>query len=137
MDIFEGMVMQYDSIDICNRVFCKSAKVTFPKTVLIIDKFDPSTCAVIGVADLTLIDSGIKCCCTMNTELPDDAYFVGGYYDHVKFHEEDGITVIDSARLLRVSILSERLAADKNLKIERRKEKINEEDGKTQRENIF
>lgn len=49
----------------------------------------------------------------------DDEYFVGGYYDRVKRHIENGVTIIDSARLVSVSIVPEHGVADENLKVRR------------------
>ncbi len=51
--------------------------------------------------------------------LSDNEYFVGGFYTRVKSHVEDHITVIDSARLVSMSIVPEHGVADKNLKVRR------------------
>ena len=51
--------------------------------------------------------------------LPGNEYFVGGYYTRIKTHVEDRITVIDSGRLVSMSIVPEHNVADENLKVRR------------------
>lgn len=51
--------------------------------------------------------------------LPGNEYFVGGYYTRIKTHVEDHITVIDSGRLVSMSIVPEHNVADENLKVRR------------------
>ena len=51
--------------------------------------------------------------------LPGNEYFVGGYYTRIKTHVEDHITVIDSGRLVSMSIVPEHTVADENLKVRR------------------
>lgn len=51
--------------------------------------------------------------------LPGNEYFVGGYYTRIKTHVEDYITVIDSGRLVSMSIVPEHNVADENLKVRR------------------
>lgn len=51
--------------------------------------------------------------------LPGNEYFVGGYYTRIKTHVEDHITVVDSGRLVSMSIIPEHNVADENLKVRR------------------
>lgn len=120
MDLgFKGQILKFDAVDKCNRKFASDCKITFPDTIPVTNNFNMDE--IIGVADISKIEDGLDCEVSlfdMNV-LPQNEYFVGGYYTKIKTHVKDHITVIDSARLVSMSILPEHNVADENLKIRR------------------
>ncbi len=120
MDLkLKGRVLKFDVVDKCNRKFASDCKVTFPEKVPVTYNFSPDE--IIGYADISKVEDGLNCEVSlfdMNI-LPQNEYFVGGYYTRVKTHVKDHITVIDSARLVSMSILPEHNVADENLKVRR------------------
>lgn len=76
---------------------------------------------IIGHADISKVEDGLKGVVSLfdTNILPGNEYFVGGYYTRIKTHVEDRITVIDSGRLVSMSIVPEHNVADENLKVRR------------------
>ena len=76
---------------------------------------------IIGHADISKVEDGLKGVVSLfdTNILPGNEYFVGGYYTRIKTHVEDHITVIDSGRLVGMSIVPEHNVADENLKVRR------------------
>ena len=74
---------------------------------------------IIGHADISKVEDGLKGVVSLfdTNILPGNEYFVGGYYTRIKTHVEDHITVIDSGRLVSMSIVPEHNVADENLKV--------------------
>ena len=120
MDIrLKGQVLKFDVVDKCNRKFASDCKITFPEKVPVTYNFNLDE--IIGLADISKVEDGLNCeILPFDTDaFPKNEYFVGGYYTQVKTHVKDHITVIDSARLVSMSILPEHNVADENLKIRR------------------
>ena len=92
---FEGQVLKFGTVDKCNRKFAPECKITFPEKIPVA---------------YNLFYTNI---------LPGNEYFVGGYYTRIKTHVEDHITVVDSGRLVSMSIIPEHNVADENLKVRR------------------
>lgn len=120
MDLkFEGQLLNFDTVDKCSRRFAKDCTVTFPEKIPVTYNFNPDE--IIGFANISKSEDGLDCEVTLfNADiLPENEHFVGGYYTGVKKHIEDDITVVDSGRLVSMSIVPKRNVADENLKIRR------------------
>lgn len=120
MNKFEGRVLKLDSMDICSRKFAKDCNIRFLERVPVLYNFqnnDPES--VLGFADISKDDEGLLCKCELDVAFSDEWYFVGGYYLSVKAHTEGVITVIDSGKLIAMSIVPNGAQADDNLKIRR------------------
>ena len=115
----KGQVLKFDVVDKCNRKFASDCEVTFPEKVPVTYNFNPDE--IIGHADISKIEDGLNCEVSLfdTNILPQNEYFVGGYYTRVKTHVKDHITIIDSTRLVSMSILPEHNVADENLKVRR------------------
>lgn len=68
---------------------------------------------------LLIDDYGLTCKVTPidPVSLPNDEYFVVGYYDKVESYVESSIEIIDSCHLVGMSIVLENSVADNQLKI--------------------
>lgn len=121
MSELEGCILKLDSIDKCGRKFAADCKITFLEKIPVTLGFDRES--IIGYAELSESKDGIECkVVPFDSEaLPENEYFVGGYYTHVKSHKEGDITVIDSGRMVSMSIIPEHSVADNKLKIRRHK----------------
>ena len=120
MDVrLKGQVLKFDVVDKCNRKFASDCKITFPEKIPVTYNFSPDE--MIGHADIFKVEDGLNCEVSLfdMDVFPKNEYFVGGYYTQVKAHVKDRITVIDSARLVSMSILPEHNVAEENLKIRR------------------
>lgn len=114
---FEGQVLKFGTVDKCNRKFAPGCKITFPEKIPVAYNFDMDE--IIGHADISKVEDGLKGVVSLfdTNILPGNEYFVGGYYTRIKTHVEDRITVIDSGRLVSMSIVPEHNVADENLKV--------------------
>ena len=74
---------------------------------------------IIGHADISKVEDGLKGVVSLfdTNILPGNEYFVGGYYTRIKTHVENPITIVDSGRLVSMSIIPEHNVADENLKL--------------------
>lgn len=115
----KGQVLKFDVVDKCNRKFASDCEVTSPEKVPVTYNFSPDE--IIGHADISKVEDGLNCEVSLfdTNALPQNEYFVGGYYTRVKTHVKDHITIIDSARLVSMSIIPEHNVADENLKVRR------------------
>ena len=120
MHEFEGQVLKLGIIDKCRRKFAEDCKLDFATGIPVAYNFDSSS-PLIGMADISRDEDGLACQLTLYPAEAFSAneYFVGGYYTGVKSHVEDHITVIDSARLVSMSIVPKHGVADENLKVRR------------------
>lgn len=126
MSIFEGRLLNLESVDSRNRKFSQDCKITFPERVSIYYIFQHYF-KPIGKAEIQKDENGLTCKC----EFPDDSNwlkfiedgsgycYVGGEYYDVESHEDDGIIIIDSCRLESMSVMPELFASDKTQKIRR------------------
>lgn len=116
---FKGQVLKFNTVDKYNRKFSSDCKITFSDKIPVTYNFNMD--AIIGHADISKMQDGLNCeMALFDTDiLPKNEYFVGGYYTGVKTHVEDHITIVDSGRLVSVSIIPEHNVADENLKIRR------------------
>lgn len=114
MSKYEGKLLKLGNIDISNRMFSKDCEIKFPNKIPVMFNFRSD--ATLGYSDILLDDDGLKCEANITrTGFIDDVYYVGGFYRDVKQHFENGVQVIDSCRLVSMSIVSD--PADKELKI--------------------
>ncbi len=120
MHEFEGRVLRLGTIDKCRRKFAEDCKLDFATRIPVAYNFDSSS-PLVGMADISRDEDGLACQLTLypTEAFSANEYFVGGFYIGVKSHTEDHITVIDSARLVSMSIVPEHGVADENLKVRR------------------
>lgn len=118
-----GRLLLFDKKDLNNNIFPKNCEIFIPEKLPVLMEyrcFDPSDC--IGVATVTKDDEGLSCDLDvwefkseqMRSVFNDEIY-VGGFYNHVKSHNLDGIRVIDKMTLQAVSITL--LPADPEMKV--------------------
>lgn len=97
----------------------RTARSRSPEKIPVAYNFDMDE--IIGHADISKVEDGLKGVVSLfdTNILPGNEYFVGGYYTRIKTHVEDHITVVDSGRLVSMSIIPEHNVADENLKVRR------------------
>ncbi|MBQ8829670.1 MAG: hypothetical protein IJ022_06225 [Burkholderiaceae bacterium] len=118
-----GRLLLFDKKDLNNTIFPKDCKISIPEKCPVLmeyRRFDPSDC--IGRATVERDDKGLSCDLDVWRFDPEqmrsvfnDEIFVGGFYNGVESHNEDGIRVIDKMNLQAVSITL--LPADSDLKV--------------------
>lgn len=106
MSTYEGCLLRLGTVDKCGRKFAEDCKITFPDKVPVTYNFQIGVGNVLGTADISRDEAGLKCKVTMtHDDFNGSEYFVGGYYYSVQKHKEGDITVIDSCRLVGMSIV--------------------------------
>lgn len=106
MNTYEGCLLRLGTVDKCGRKFAEDCKITFPEKVPVTYNFQSGICNVLGSADISRDEAGLNCKVTMHHEAVNDPeYFVGGYYYAVQKHKEGDITVINSCKLVSMSII--------------------------------
>lgn len=114
----EGRLLNLGTTDICERMFSKDCKISFPNKVPITINFSNNPGNVIGHGEVTKDDKGLKVLGTfIRDDFNDPEYNVGGFYTNVKSHDESGIHIIDECKLISISLVSD--PADKDLVIRR------------------
>lgn len=116
---FSGKVLKFDSIDTYGMKFSKDCTITVSDKVPVF--FDYNNDSMIGYADISKVEDGLNCEVSLfNKDVyVFDDYYVGGYYTDIKSHREGDITVIDSGKMISMSIISGCTVQDSNLKIRR------------------
>lgn len=115
---YEGRLLNLGTVDKCNRKFAENCIIDFPDKVPVTFDFRSGLDNVLGVAEVSRDNKGLCCNVVFHREsFTDGSYFVGGRYDHVLTHKEGRVTVIDSCRLIDMSITLS--PADESLKIVR------------------
>ncbi len=115
-----GKLLIFDEQDKCGRVFPKNCNLTIPDKIPVTLKFSKEPEAILGNAsvvkkpDCVIADVELR---ALPSRKFSDELYVGGYYDKILKHEEDGVTVIDSARLCGMSIIPKEQSADLEMKI--------------------
>lgn len=123
MNIYEGRLLNLETVDLCKRKFAKDCEITFPEKIPVIYDFNKDPVWVLGHADISKDEKGLSCKVTPNlgsTSFDNDEYFVGGCYEVKKSHTEGDVKVIDSCRLVSMSIVPDNKVSDINLKIHRK-----------------
>ena len=115
---YEGRLLNLGTVDKCNRKFAENCEIVCPDKVPVTFDFRSGLGNVLGCAEVSRDKKGLGCNVVFHHEaFTDGSYFVGGRYDHVKTYKESNITVIDSCRLIEMSIVL--APADESLKIVR------------------
>lgn len=114
----KGRLLNLDSVDVCNRKFAKDCRISFPDKIPVLYDFQRHA-SPIGNAEIFKDDHGLDCEVTLYDKNLIDECYVGGYYTNVKTHTEGSMRVIDSCKLVSMSIVPDEEVADKNLKIRR------------------
>lgn len=115
----KGQLLIFDRVDKRGRKFAKDCKISFPDKAIVLGDFQWDIPAL-GIADISEDDQGLNCKVMLyDTFDMRDEYHVGGFYSNVESHVEGLITVIDSCRLLGMSIVPDHKVADEKLKIRR------------------
>lgn len=109
----QGRLLIFDKPSKTNIVFPRDCEISissekFP-VVWEFNSGDPS--ALKGSASVTQDEKGLICdvwLTNFDRELLYDTFhdelYIGGYYNNIKCHVENGVTVIDKARLLSIGI---------------------------------
>ena len=105
-----GRLLIFDKVDNIGLLFPKDCKITYPERIPFIRDFatyDPT--AVLGSAKVHEDERGLVCDVELTNfdrdvlkELHDELP-IGGYYNKVKQHGENGVQVIDSVNLVGIS----------------------------------
>ena len=109
----QGRILLFDKINLNRDIFPKDCKLTIPEKVPLTWNFDRN--GPIGVAEVTSDDIGLVATAeTFSNEqigvndirdvLTDGKIGAGGYYTGVKKREENGVIIIDEARLAAVGL---------------------------------
>ncbi len=111
-----GKLLIFDKPDACNWVFHRDCKITFPDKIPVTLDFSNKLEYVLGHASVIKKSDCIVCNVELRNYIADELY-IGGFYGNVKTHIEDGMSIIDEAKLLVISIISEEQSADRSLKV--------------------
>lgn len=115
---YEGRLLNLGTIDKCNRKFAENCKIAFPEKVPVTYNFQSGVDKVLGNAEIFEDYIGLNCRVSLNhQDFTADEYYIGGYYRDIEKHNDGNITVIDSCRLMSISIVPDHYCCDKNLKI--------------------
>jgi len=118
MNTYEGCLLRLGTIDKCGRKFAEDCKITFPEKVPVTYNFQSGVDKVLGFAEISKDDNGLKCKVTMeHNNFTGPEYYIGGYYNGIKKHIESGINVIDECRLVSMSIVPDSECCDEEMKI--------------------
>lgn len=106
----QGRILLFDKVNLNRDIFPKDCKLTIPEKVPLTWNFDRN--GPIGVAEVTSDDIGLVATAeTFSNDirdvLTDSKIGAGGYYTGVKKHEENGVIIIDEARLAAVGLVLE------------------------------
>lgn len=116
---FEGLILTFGTVDKSNLIFPLDCKIILPDKIPVTHNFNKNE--IIGHADIHKIRNDIRGRISIfDSELfSENEYFIGGYYTDVYMHTENGIKVVDSCRLVSISIIPEHKVSDEKLKIRR------------------
>lgn len=110
----QGRILSFDKVNLNRDMFSKDCELTIPEKVPLTWGFDRAR--PIGIAEVTIDDEGLIATTETFSDdqlgvkdireiLTDDQIGAGGYYTNVKRHEENGVIVIDEARLSAVGLV--------------------------------
>ena len=110
----QGRILLFDKVNLNRDIFPKDCKLTIPEKVPL--TWDFNRTRPIGIAEVTVDDEGLIATAeTFSNEelgvkdirevLTDEKIGAGGYYTGVKKHEENGVIIIDEARLAAVGLV--------------------------------
>lgn len=127
----QGRILLFDKVNLNRDIFPKDCKLTIPEKVPLTWNFDRNR--PIGVAEVTSDDIGLVATAeTFSNEqigvndirdvLTDDKIGAGGYYTGVKKHEENGVIIIDEARLAAVGLVLEPVREEYSMELVKEEE---------------
>ena len=107
----EGRLLLFDSVSINNDMFAKDCELKNPEAVPLLWSFEFGR--VIGSCKVTRDEKGLLVKAVIFPEfenhvkliLDDNGIGVGGYYNCVKIHRDDQLTVVDKAILKAASLV--------------------------------
>lgn len=111
-----GKLLIFDKPDVCSRVFPKDCKITFADKIPVTLNFSNKPEDVLGSGSVVRTSDGLSCDIRLHDYIEDELY-IGGYYNKISRHVENGVTVITAANLCGISIIPEHQSADRELKI--------------------
>lgn len=114
----KGRLLNLNSTDVCGRKWSKNCKISFPDKVPVFYNFKHNI-PPCGSAKISKDKYGLECEVELSGEIPIENAYVGGYYNNIESHSESSVTVIDSCKLISMSIVPDDQVADRNLKIRR------------------
>lgn len=123
MSLMTGRLLIFDKPDKCGRIFPKSCKITFPDKIPVTFGFSNDPKNVLGTGTVRKDDSSLACDAELHDYISNELY-IGGYYNNVKRHTEDGMTIIDAANLCGIAVITEAESADPELKITAKKGEV-------------
>lgn len=106
----QGKILRFDSINNNGYIFPKNCKIDIPEKIPLLLDFDRGN--VIGICEVNqdsegLTAKGVSHLEEVKTILGQEKIGAGGYYNCVKFHNENGVKVIDKCKLQYVSMTLE------------------------------
>lgn len=127
----QGRILLFDKVNLNRDIFPKDCKLTIPEKVPLTWNFDRN--GPIGVAEVTSDDIGLVATAeTFSNEqigvndirdvLTDSKIGAGGYYTGVKKHEENGVIIIDEARLAAVGLVLEPVREEYSMELVKEEE---------------
>lgn len=118
MSTYEGRLLNLDKIDKCNRKFAKDCKITFPDKIPVNYNFQSGVHKVLGSAEISKDDNGLLCKVSLTyDDFKGQEYYVAGYYRIFERYKEGDITIIDSCRLVSMSIVPDCDCCDIDMKM--------------------
>lgn len=127
----QGRILSFEKVNLNRDIFYKDCKLTIPEKVPL--TWDFNLYKPIGIAEVTVDNEGLIATAeTFSNEelgvtdirgiLTDDQIGAGGHYTGVKRHEENGVIVIDEARLAAVGLVLAPVREEYLLKLVEEKE---------------
>lgn len=107
-----GRLLLFDKIDKLGLIFPKDCELTYPEKCPVAwqFKFNEPT-LVMGTASVTKDEKGLICDVELTNFDRDilhnvfhDESYIGGYYNKIKRHKENGATIIDKCNLVGIGI---------------------------------
>ena len=122
----EGRILLFDTVNKNRDIFPKTCKIHIPEVVPLCWEFD--RCQVIGVAKVMRDDKGLIAKAEMfsanfigildlNDIFTNNKIGAGGFYNKIKKHSENHLTVVDEATLREVSLTLVPINEEYTLKI--------------------
>ena len=107
----EGRLLLFDSVSINNDIFAKGCELKNPEAVPLLWSFEFDR--AIGSCEVTRDEKGLLVKAVIFPEFEDhvrvildnNGIGVGGYYNCVKTHRDDQLTVVDKASLVAASLV--------------------------------
>ena len=106
-----GRLLYFDKQIMEDHIFPSTSDVTIPDKVPLLMNFKPDPNEVIGFGEVYRDDEGLMFNGTITNEsllesikAVEGIYGIGGYYNRLETHKDNGIRIIDAATLVSCSI---------------------------------